>query len=409
MYPCWTWNAAAAADMLSRFCKVVCGVSPSSTTAMATDDIHDDHKLRSNGLSSPLLSPELLRLHPSVVDFSLNTDNDDAAAVLPCLVFGSEDGYQAFSLDEGCMRDDVVMRLARGRRYVPSPYGGKVFATDMCGRYPCRLIDPFTGEVTPLPDLPIPLSEETPMQVARDEPEPPRFRLSTDDGFAWDWSPRGVMVARGDTAFFCEAGGGEWAPVHRSRHGSPMTINYRAGFFFVLDLGTLRTAVIGSETLDRSTEIDPPPRLCDITWALLVASTDDVLLLVRRRPRNRYCDADGAFFQAYRAPHREQLPDRPIKWEPVTDIGDRAVFMDHAHGFTVRAGEGAMRNCVYRVKAVELKEEERSRRDDAALEVVVSPFSDLRKIKVVEGSDVLRRCKVQPIWGGGYWIMCKHG
>jgi hypothetical protein len=247
------------------------------------------------------------------------------------------------------------------------------------------------------------------MQLASDEPEPPRFRLSTEDGFAWDWSPRGVMVARGDTAFFCETGGGEWVPVHRSRHGSPMTINYRAGFFFVFDLGTLRTAVIDSETLDRSTEIDPPPRLGDITWALLVASTDDVLLLVRRRPRNRYCDSDGSFFQAYRAPHREQLPDMPIKWEPVTDIGDRAVFMDHAHGFTVRAGEGAMRNCVYRVRAVELQEEERSRRDDAALEVVVSPLSDLRKIKVVEGSEVLRRCKVQPTWGGGYWIMCKHG
>jgi hypothetical protein len=373
-----------------------------------TDDGIHDGKPRSNGLSSPLLSPELPRSHPSVVTFSREEDNDDdAAAALPCLAFGSEDGYMAFSLGAGRMRGDVAMRLARGRRHVPSPHGGKVFATDMHGRYPCHLVDPFTGEVTPLPDLPIPFSEESPM---RDDPEPPRFRLSTEDGFAWDWSPRGVMVARGDTAFFCGTGGGEWTPVHRSRHGSSMTINYRAGFFFVLDLGTLRTAVFDSETLGRSSEIDPPPRLGDITWALLVASTDDVLLLVRRRSRNRYCDVDETFFQTYRAPHRGQLPDTAIRWEPVTDIGDRAVFVDSAHGFTVRAGEGAMRNCVYRARVVELEKEDRSRRDGAALEVVVSPLSDLRKTKVVEGSEVLRRCKVQQtIWGGGYWIKCNHG
>ncbi|KAM0865416.1 hypothetical protein ACQ4PT_043291 [Festuca glaucescens] len=348
--------------MLSRFCKVACGVSPSSTTAMTTDDIHDG-KPRSSGLSSPLLSSELPRSHLSIVAFSPEEDNEDAAAALPCLAFGSEDGYMAFSLGEGRMRGDVAMRLARGRRHVPSPYGGKVFATDMHGRYPCHLVDPFTGEVTPLPDLPIPFSEESPMPVARDEPEPPRFRLSTEDGFAWDWSARGVMVARGDTVFFCET--------------------------------------------DRV--IDPPPRLGDITWALLVASTDDVLLLVRRRSRNRYCDADETIFQTYRAPHRGQLPDKAIRWEPVTDIGDCAVFVDPAHGFTVRAGEGAMRNCVYRTRVVELEEEERSRRDGAALEVVVSPLSDLRKTKVVERSEVLRRCKFQPIWGGGYWIMCNHG
>jgi hypothetical protein len=74
----------------------------------------------------------------------------------------------------------------------------------MCGQYPCRLVDPFTGKVTPLPDLPVLFSEESPMPAARDNP---RFRVSTDDGFAWGWSPRGVMVARGDTAFFCETSG----------------------------------------------------------------------------------------------------------------------------------------------------------------------------------------------------------
>jgi hypothetical protein len=211
----------------------------------------------------------------------------------------------------------------------------------MYGRYPCRLIDPFTGEVTALPDLPIPLSEETPMQVARDEPEPPRFRLSTEDGFAWDWSPRGVMVARGDTAFFCGTGGGEWTPVHRSRHGSSMTINYRAGFFFVLDLGTLRTAVFDSETLGRSTEIDPPPRLGDITWALLVASTDDVLLLVRRRSRNRVLRR-----------RRDIFPDVPR-------AAQGAVA---GHGYQMGASDGHRRPCGVRRLRARLHRPRRRRR-----------------------------------------------
>ncbi|CAM0947586.1 unnamed protein product [Alopecurus aequalis] len=410
MYLCWN---NAAADMLSRLWKL-CAVSPSSMTTANTDD----SKLRSSGLSSPLLFPPARTESPSAAEFLSQAVPNDAVeeAVLPCLAFGSGDGYNAFSLAECHLHGDVAMRLARGRRHVPSPYGGTVFVTDMCGRHPCHLVDPFTGEVTPLPDMPVPLCEEVPMPYDYErERVAPKFVLSTDDGFAWDWSPRGVMVARGDTAFFCETGGVRWTPVHRSRQGSPMTINYRAGFFFVLEMGSLRTTVIDAETLGPSTEIAPPPRVHDITWAFLVASTDDVLLLVRRS------NADGDFFQAYRARHRApRQQDRPVRWERVTDIGDRAVFIDHAHGFTVRASQGAMRNCVYRSRFVKLEEEEegeegkpglsaRSRRDDVALVVVVAPLSDLWKMKLVEQSEVLRHCKVEPIWGGGHWIIRNHG
>ncbi|CAM0911030.1 unnamed protein product [Alopecurus aequalis] len=334
--------------------------------------------------------------HPSrsAVEFLPQVPNDEVEeAVLSCSAFGSEDGYKAFSLAECHMHGDVAMRLARGRRYVPSPYGGMVFVTDMCGRHPCHVVDPFTGEVTPLPDMPVPLCEEVPMPYG---PKSPKFRLSTDDGF------------------FCETGGVKWTPVHRSRQCSPMTINYRADFFFMLELGSLRTTVIDAETLDPSTEIDPPPRLHNITWAFLVASADDVLLLVRHCLRNRFSDADGDFFQAYRARHMAyHAQHRPIRWERVMDIGDRAVFLDHAHDFTVCASEGTIRNCVYRAMIVKLEKEEEegksSRRDDVALVVVVSPLSDLRKMKLVQESEVLTRCKVDPIWGGGYWIIHNHG
>uniref|UniRef100_A0A453QWQ0 KIB1-4 beta-propeller domain-containing protein n=2 Tax=Aegilops tauschii subsp. strangulata TaxID=200361 RepID=A0A453QWQ0_AEGTS len=221
-------------------------------------------------------------------------------------------------------------------------------------------------------------------------------RLSTDDGFAWDWSPHGVMVARGDTVFFCKAGGDEWTPVHRSSHGSAMTVNYRGGFFFVLEELSLRTAVIDAETLDRSAEIDPPPRAGGVHLAFLVTSTDNVLLLLSR---------DGyrsTFTHAYRA-HRPRQ-DGPVQWEQVKSIGDRAVFVDGAHGFTVRAGGRVRRNCVYVSKTVELDDD-----GGMARVVAVSPLNDLRKVAMAEGGEALRRCKVEPVWGTSHWIMCNHG
>uniref|UniRef100_A0A0E0LS52 KIB1-4 beta-propeller domain-containing protein n=1 Tax=Oryza punctata TaxID=4537 RepID=A0A0E0LS52_ORYPU len=262
------------------------------------------------------------------------TRGKDEEVRLPCLAFPSLDGYRVYSLAEGCMCDDgdVRLRMACRRRYVSSPYGGKVFVTDLNWRYSSHLVDPFTGERTPLPDLPIPLSETEPMPCEHEEPRAnSTVAVGTDDCFAWDWSPRGVMVARGDTVFFCEAagGGGEWKPVHRSRSNSPMTINHRGGFFFVLERRSLLTTVFDAETLAPSAEIAPPPRRHCIDDAYLVASTDDVLLLVRRRAADS--DIREVFTHAYRARHRCASPS----WAPVTDIGDRAAFVTRTHGFTV--------------------------------------------------------------------------
>jgi hypothetical protein len=141
-----------------------------------------------------------------------------------------------FSLAEDRLRDGVRLRPVTGRRIVPSPYGGAVLATDLSSfRHPSRLVDPFTGESAPLPDLPVPLWYKEPSPVC--EPEAPRVQgrrravPPTDDGFAWDRSPRGVMIARGDTVFFCQGrggsggGGGEWTTLYRSTTASGMTSN----------------------------------------------------------------------------------------------------------------------------------------------------------------------------------------
>ena len=54
----------------------------------------------------------------------------------------------------------------------------------------------------------------------------------------------------GDTAFFYVHGsGGEGTPVHQSGRSSPMTVNYRGGRFFFLELRTLETTVVDAGTL----------------------------------------------------------------------------------------------------------------------------------------------------------------
>uniref|UniRef100_J3MR24 Uncharacterized protein n=1 Tax=Oryza brachyantha TaxID=4533 RepID=J3MR24_ORYBR len=161
-----------------------------------------EERLATPALATPPRSPELR--------------GEGEEVGLPCLAFPSLDGYRVFSLAKKCMCDDGG--LACRRRYVASPYGGKVFVTDLNWRYSSHLVDPFTGERTPLPDLPIPFSETEPMPCAADGDEPRAGTTTTsrDDCFAWDWSPWGAMISRGDTASRARhraPSSPAWAPV----------------------------------------------------------------------------------------------------------------------------------------------------------------------------------------------------
>jgi len=317
-------------------------------------------------------------------------------ATLPCLAFASEHGYRVFSLAHMRMLDVRPMPPVPGRRLVASPYGGTVLATDVCYRHPCHLADPFTGSRAPLPDLPIPFSEKEPVDCHRDEPRPPRCARVTDDGLAWDWSPRGIMVARGDTAFFCQHGGERWTPVHRSRLGSHMTVNYCGGLFVVLERRTLETTVIDARTLRARARIPAPPGLdlADVDGAYLAPSADNAILLVRRAG-----DSRGVLFtEAYRARHRGSR--RPPKWRPVHDIGDCAVFVDGAHGFTVTADPaGARANRVYVILAHGVTHP--CGRLAVAYDV---GFSDLVRPERM-GRMKLNAGEVERMWGQPHWII----
>ncbi|RLM60824.1 uncharacterized protein C2845_PM14G04610 [Panicum miliaceum] len=327
--------AAMFAKLSDRFSKYVCGISPPATAD------HDRYKaaLRSLLLLPPSPRTELDR-------------EEEMASTLPCLAFASEHGYRLFSLAEMRMLDDPrPMPPVPGRRLVPSPYGGTVLATDVCYRHPCHLVDPFTGARAPLPDLPVPFSEREPVGYHPDDEPRPRRAPATDDGLAWDWSPRGVMVAQGDTAFFRThggggGGGGEWTPVHQSARGSPMTVNYRGGRFFLLELRTLETTVVDAGTLRARATIPAPAGPRDVDAAYLVlSSAGDAVLLVHRAG-----DSRGVLFtEAYRA---RGYRGGGRRWARAHDIGDRAVFVDGAHAFTVAAGPaGALANRVYVILA----------------------------------------------------------
>jgi hypothetical protein len=338
---------------------------------------------------------------------------EDKETTLPCVAFPSQHGYMVFSLAEDRLRDGVRLRPVTGRRIVPSPYGGAVLATDLSSfRHPSRLVDPFTGESAPLPDLPVPLWYKEPSPVC--EPEAPRVQgrrravPPTDDGFAWDRSPRGVMIARGDTVFFCQGrggsggGGGEWTTLYRSTTSSGMTVNYRGGFFFVLQQRTLVTTVIDARTLDKVADIWPPPGDDDdaVDCVHLVASTDDVFLLVHRA-RAMDCEL---FSEVYRARHKKPKP----AWSKVTDIGDRALFVDRLHGFSVGvSGEdtagGVKRNCVYTISATPTPVE-----DPQGRRVVVYNVEEFHLNRPEVGGTLecrLGGSQVEQMWGEPYWMI----
>lgn len=271
------------------------------------------------------------------------------SATVPCVAFQSQHGYKLLPLAGGNNDDDeshVLLRPVLGRRMIPSPHGGAVLAVDAYYNHPCQLIDPFTGAViAPLPDLPLPRSETEPVSCASDEPRPPHHRASarpTDDGLAWDWSPRGVMVARGDTAFFLAHGADKWTPVHQSWRGAHMTVNHCGGKFFLLELCSLLTTVIDAATLRECDVVPPPDTIKNVDAAYLVPSDGgDVAFLLVHRAGDRRC---GIVSEVYRAwLHRRRAP----RWRRVEDVGDRAVFVDRAHGFTVRAGPMVRRNHMY--------------------------------------------------------------
>ncbi|KAL5230471.1 hypothetical protein ABZP36_029247 [Zizania latifolia] len=238
----------------------LCTVSPSLQGVLSDDE---KRPMRRRVVAKEVLAElQGVTLPPSPPPTELWEGGKDEEAMLPFLAFPSRDGYKVFFLAENCLCDgdgEVRMRLVSGRRHVASPYGSKVFATSLFDRFPSHLVDPFIGERTPLPDLPVPFLETEPMLCMADEP-------------------------------------------HVATSSSSSSAR------------SLLTTVIDAETMTPSAEIMPSarPRHRDIVDAYLVVSADDVLLLVLRAGYDE-CNVFTHVYHAHTGGyqrHRHHMPRR---------------------------------------------------------------------------------------------------
>ncbi|CAM0944700.1 unnamed protein product [Alopecurus aequalis] len=197
----------------------------------------------------------------------------------------------------------------RRRRLYASPHGWTL-AIDRTG-LAASLLHPFTGTARPLPAL-------------------PAFFAETDD-LAWDLSPHGVMVSCGEVVLFCALDplADSWAPIPAMDGCNVSSINYAAGDFFVFEEDVCRTTIVDSITLAVSAVIQAPP--IDLpTEARVVVAGDELFLLVKSKWMYIFGD-DVDFNKAFSVNHRSTNP----VWQELTSIGERAVFVDPLHGFSV--------------------------------------------------------------------------
>ncbi|XP_062219869.1 uncharacterized protein LOC133919484 [Phragmites australis] len=221
----------------------------------------------------------------------------------------------------------------RRRRLYASPHGWAlaIDPTDLAA----SLVHPFTGGTRPLPPL-------------------PAFFAETDD-LVWDWSPHGVMASCGEGLLFCASDphAASWAPIPALADCNASSINYADGEFFVFEEDVCRTTIVDAVTLAVAAVI-PAPAVELTSEARLAVAGDELFLLVKSKWMYLFGN-DVDFSKAFHVNHRSVDP----AWQELTDIGDRALFVDSLHGFAVQtAGFGNLEsNTIYSVssKAVDYR------------------------------------------------------
>lgn len=205
----------------------------------------------------------------------------------------------------------------RRRRLYASPHGWTL-AIDPTG-LAASLLHPFTGAARPLPLL-------------------PAYFAETDD-LTWDLSPFAVMASCGERGVLvCSLDplADSWDPIPAMAHYNVSSINYAAGDFFVFEEDVCRTTIVDSITLDVTAVIPAPPVELP-TEARVVVAGDELFVLVKSKWMYVF-DDDVDFSKAFCVNHRSANP----AWQNLTSIGERAVFVDSLHGFTV--GTAGFRN-----------------------------------------------------------------
>uniref|UniRef100_A0ACD5ZK73 Uncharacterized protein n=1 Tax=Avena sativa TaxID=4498 RepID=A0ACD5ZK73_AVESA len=219
------------------------------------------------------------------------------------------------------------------RRLYASPHGWTL-AIDRTG-LAASLLHPFTGAARPLPSL-------------------PAYFAETDD-LSWDVSPHGVMVSCGEGVLVCALDplAESWAPIPTMADRNVSSINYAAGDFFVFEEDVCRTTIVDSITMS-VTAVIQAPHVELPTEARMVVAGDELFILAKSKWMYIFGD-DVDFSKAFCVNHRSPNP----AWQNLTSIGERAVFVDSLHGFTV--GTAGFRNLESNtIYSVDTKEATRS-------------------------------------------------
>ncbi|KAL5201947.1 hypothetical protein ABZP36_012899 [Zizania latifolia] len=253
------------------------------------------------------------------------------------------------------------------------------------------LLNPFTGSSADLPALSSSFCGDSD-RVPRD--------------VVWDWSPHAVVVSPGKGAFFCRPGDGSWSSVvvNCSQAAGVSSITYCDGVFYLFDRATCKTAAVDAATFGEVNVIEPPP-LEMFTWprwrrfeANLAVSSDELLLLVRTQLLHPVYGAWGtekSYFKAFRVDNRGGGGSR---WSEVTDIGDRAVFVDHFRAFCVEVNglNGLRRNCVYVASSYEEVNDDYGLDINGRYTATVLDLADLKAVDLSHGN-------LLKVWCSRFW------
>ncbi|XP_078178917.1 F-box protein At2g05970-like [Carex rostrata] len=164
----------------------------------------------------------------------------------------------------------------------------------------------------------------------------------------WDRSDSVVVAGfrRRRGVFYCRLGDAAWGSL-KFLHCTPRSITFCEDKFYILDFDTFDTIVLDGKTLEQITVIRPP-----FMWPLyfcpahLFVSSGELFLLGRSTGDSTY---GGLPVYDVR---RANVNDGVVEWIAINNIGDRALFVDDLHCFSVKVEDNCLlkKNCIYSTK-----------------------------------------------------------
>ncbi|KAF3336806.1 F-box protein [Carex littledalei] len=251
---------------------------------------------------------------------------------LPWLTLPSTSSTHLYSLSEDRIYANPLPSIADNSNIFGSSSGWFLSVRDLNRHVTFSLINPFTGASIGLPS-PDPCST---------------LSNAMADTLVWDRSDSVVVVASCSTKshlFYCRLGEAAWATIESQQHRLASSITFYEGRFYILHAYTHEIVVLDGETLEQVTVI---PYLSSHVEAHLLVSSGELLLLVKSIWMYIYPDR----YWKYKV-RRANLNDELVEWIEVNDIGDRALFVDNFHCFSVKVGDNSLlrRNCIYSARS----------------------------------------------------------